>query len=294
MVSPEREAERPLDNFLEQYKRDRLQDCVRSLEEYLGMFPGDDEKVSRAYAALSEPAVTLPASGVELAAPDLTSPDRIQFGAYRIIDEIGRGGQGVVYRAMDENLGRVVALKVLGRVVALKVLRSVGRNSDKAVRRFKREAEVAAKLQHAGICAVHDAGVQDGVPYIAMQYVEGESLSTRIAASRQTEHAEFSTQMTQRLDGGDSGSDDRSSSHSSGSAPSDRRDIMSVVELIERAARALHVAHEAGVIHRDIKPGNLMITPDDQPVILDFGMAREIESGEQDLTRSGDLFGTTS
>jgi formylglycine-generating enzyme required for sulfatase activity len=175
-------------------------------------------------------------------------PDRL--GPYRIDREIGRGGQSVVYLAEDTRLGRRVALKIL----------SGGPVPDaRTVRRFTREAETAARLDHPAICTVHEAGVERGVRYIAMRYVEGRTLAAKIAAARQ--------------------------------ADGDPPDPMEAVAVLEQVARAVHAAHEAGVIHRDIKPGNIMVTPEGEPVVLDFGLARD-ERGSLSLTLSGSVFGT--
>ena len=143
-----------------------------------------------------------------------------RFGRYRIVRELGRGGQGVVHLALDTQLNRQVALKVLTAIAAF---------SDDLLKRFRREAEVASRIDHPGICAVFDAGEQDRMPYIAMRYVDGETLAHRIATAR-----------------------DRARPACRQPGPT--------IELIEKAARALHAAHEAGVLHRDIKPGNVMIT----------------------------------
>ena len=132
--------------------------------------------------------------------------------------------------------------------------------------RFRREAEVASKLDHPGICAVYDTGVEKGVPYIAMR------LRPRDDAR-----------------GEDRGAIGRPRRSVRESTPRDRsRDR----RVIEKTARALHAAHEAGVIHRDIKPGNVMVSADGQPVILDFGLASDEDGDLQTLTQSGDLFGT--
>jgi eukaryotic-like serine/threonine-protein kinase len=183
------------------------------------------------------------------------------IGPYSVLEELGRGGQGVVYLAEDTRLNRKVALKVI---------ETVGQDmpSDR-LERFRREAEAASRLDHPNICGIHEAGEADGVPYIAMRYVEGETLADQIGAAR---------------DKHDSGTD---------STPSTREHIHAVLHRIEKVARALHVAHELGLIHRDIKPGNIMLTGDEEPVVLDFGLARdEFSDGDLSLTVSGDLLGT--
>ena len=190
--------------------------------------------------------------GAERSAPAAISRERI--GPYRIVREIGRGGQGTVYLAEDSRFARRVALKVLPD-------RAPDAPDDPDARRsaarLKREAEVVSRLDHPGICVVHEMGSDGGERYIAMRYVEGETLARKIAAST-----------------------------------TDRRDVDRILNLVERCARALHVAHEAGVVHRDVKPGNIMVTPEGEPVILDFGLASDESHATSALTLSGGILGT--
>ena len=185
------------------------------------------------------------------------------IGPYQPLKEIGRGGQAVVYLAEDLRLHRPVALKILD---------GLGPLSETMMSRFRREAEVASKLDHPGICSVYDAGVKDGVPYIAMRFVAGESLADRIEAAKT----------------GPEGGNDRSLSVGSVT----KIEINRVLEIMEKAARALHAAHEAGIVHRDIKPGNIMVTPQGEPVLLDFGLAGDEDGGLMTLTATGDMLGT--
>jgi len=216
-------------------------------------------------------------------ATQLEPPQRIAH--YLLGRKLGQGGQGVVYLAQDERLGRTVALKILHLHHATL--------SPRVVERFLREAEVASSIDHPGICSVHDAGNSGGTFYIAMRHVKGVSL-TELFAGAPTTVDEGASTLTNIGPTAAAEASDRSSGRSAGdsSTPSSRREVMRVVQIIEKTARALHHAHEAGVIHRDIKPGNIMVTPDDDPVILDFGLARINESDSQTLTRTGEIMGT--
>ena len=201
--------------------------------------------------------------GARKAAADAGAPKNYDpIGPYQPLREIGRGGQAVVYLAEDRRLHRPVALKVL---------KGLGPLTETMMRRFRREAEVASRLDHPGICAVYDAGVAEGVPYIAMRYIEGETLADRIDAAKERR-----------------GETDSSPSFGT----TTKAGILKVLEVVERAARALHVAHEAGIVHRDVKPGNIMITPRGEPVLLDFGLAGDEDGDFTALTGSGDSLGT--
>jgi serine/threonine protein kinase len=153
-----------------------------------------------------------------------------ELGDYQLLEEIGRGGQGVVYRARQKSLNRVVALKVIG----------LGRWATKAhIKRFRLEAEAAASLDHPCIVPIHEIGESDGSCYFSMQLVEGRRLDEII-----------------------------------------NREPMSnrpTVELIIKLARTISYAHKRGILHRDIKPGNILIDVGGEPHLTDFGLARLIE-----------------
>ncbi len=184
------------------------------------------------------------------------------FGHYRLLKELGRGAQGVVFLAQDGQLQRKVALKMLE-----------GRNLSDVVRgRFQREAEVTSRLSHPGICGIYEVGEIEGVPYIAMQYVRGTTLAEMIEEARR---------------GGGHGA-----AHHTGSSLTGKDSLQDVLALVERIARALHVAHEAGLVHRDIKPANIMVSPEGEPVLLDFGLARDVEDQGHTLTETGTVLGT--
>ncbi len=155
----------------------------------------------------------------------LANGDRL--GRYRLLEPLGAGGMGVVYRARDERLERDVAIKILAAGVL---------SDEELRRRFLKEALALAKLSHSHIAAVFDAGQQDGVDFIVMECVQGESLAARLK-----------------------------------SGPLAVKEATSIVLQI---AQALDEAHERGVVHRDLKPANVMITPKGQVKVLDFGLAK--------------------
>ena len=172
------------------------------------------------------------------------------IGPYRLIKELGRGGQARVLLVSDTRLPRRVALKLFEGGLAA---------SDHVLQRFQREAAALSRIDHPGICTVHETGEWEGHPFIAMRYVEGESLAQRIA--RRAASADPKSHVSRQPG-----------------------DLMETVFLIERAARALHAAHEMGLVHRDIKPSNSLISTEGEPVIVDFGLARNEQASERRLT----------
>lgn len=231
--------------FAERYLAD--QDAGRGVQlaDYLRLWPEHQVAVAREYLAARRQA---DGDTGEAADGDGT------FGPFRIEREIGRGGQGAVYLAEDTRLHRKVALKVILRL---------GQDAGAQLRRFRREAEVASRLELRGICGVHEVGMEDGVPFIAMPYLEGETLAARIERLR------------------------------AAGAGVGRDEVLATLRLFEQLARILHRAHGAGILHRDLKPANIMLTPGGEPVIFDFGLASLLDTpGAAALTQSGDLLGT--
>jgi serine/threonine protein kinase len=269
-----------LARFLELYRADLDKDGPRSCSDYQALFPGFEDIIAREYADLGSHAVRYGATSRG------SHASRSWIGPFRVIEELARGGQGEVYLAEDPRLQRQVAVKVL---------RGTGAFTEQALSRFRREAEVTARLEHPGICPVYESGTADGIAYIAMKYIPGQSLAEQISDSRAGSTRRVGT------------SNARGRAHSQGpdgepraASPSlserrailpDRSGIESIVGLARQVAHALHAAHEKGIIHRDVKPGNIMVTPASEAVLVDFGFARE-DDAEQPLTRSGDLFGT--
>ncbi len=198
---------------------------------------------------------------------------------FRIERELGRGGQAVVYRARDLVLQQTVALKVLNTVVG---------QSGELFERFRREAATAARLDHPNICRILASGVTDGQPWIAMQFIDGRSLGARIREKPSIGASALPSTLFVG-DGSLAPEREEPATVASPAVPS-RSEITTIVEILEKAARALHAAHEAGVIHRDVKPANIMVDRSDEPFVLDFGMAKD--DADQTLTATGDLFGT--
>ncbi|MFO0843653.1 MAG: protein kinase [Gemmataceae bacterium] len=212
------------------------------------------------------------------------------LGEYRLIREVGRGGMGVVFEADHLPLDRRVALKVLPHVGGL---------DDRQLRRFRNEIQAAAGLDHPNIVPVHAADCVEGVHFYSMQLIDGFTLAQLIGELRRTTEAS-STNAALSSTGDDTthhsspSAEDPGPSVSTlpipgGKAWGTREYFREVARLIEESARALHYAHQLGVIHRDIKPGNLLLDRRGRVWVTDFGLAKLPGS---ELTATGDLVGT--
>src|SRR5262245_41656273 len=172
---------------------------------------------------------------------DLDDPAQCDFGEYELLEQIGQGGMGVVYRARQRGLDREVAIK----------LQSAGQwASEELVESLRREAQHAARLQHPNIVMVHGIGEQAGLLYYAMQLVRGHSLSQKLDAE----------------------------------GPMPPREA---ARLLRTIAEAVDYAHRLGVLHLDIKPGNVLIDTDGVPRIADFGLARPLDRVLEERRISG-------
>jgi len=175
-----------------------------------------------------------------------SAPMLMDFGDYELLEQIGRGGQGVVFRAHQKSLNRIVALKVIG----------LGRWATEAhLKRFRLEAEAAARLEHPGIVPIYEVGERDDSCYFSMRFVEGGQLDAILKRE---------------------------------SMP-----IRQAAELIAKIARTVHYAHEHRILHRDIKPGNILLDAKGEPHLTDFGLARLVES-ESSVTHTLEVLGTPS
>ncbi len=173
--------------------------------------------------------------------------DRLAPAGYEILEERGRGGMGIVYKAHQRRLDRPIALKMLlaGNYAA-----------PRELDRFRREAEAIARLQHPNIVQIHEIGEHEGRPYLALEYVEGDSLARHIDATPQS--------------------------------------AIRSAQIVAILARAIHEAHCLGIIHRDLKPANVLLTAAGEPKITDFGLAKRLDDDDAIPTLTEQFMGTPS
>jgi serine/threonine protein kinase len=166
-----------------------------------------------------------------------------QLGKYEVLEVVGRGGMGVVYKAVDPEIGRLVGIKMMTSAVI---------NDPVLMKRFYREAQSAGKLRHPNIVTIYDLGIQEAMPYLVMEFLEGESLDVALRSGR-------TLLLEEKL------------------------------SIVIQVCNALAYAHEQSIVHRDIKPGNVMLLKDGTIKLVDFGIAR---IGAEYVTRTGQLMGS--
>jgi hypothetical protein len=262
----EQQVNRILAEYLEAQRLGRAQDPEDLLRQYpelavdLQSFFADRNQFGQMADQLGPIAGPAPTLG---AAPTL-APDAAAeagpalstvryFGDYELLEEIARGGMGVVYKARQVSLNRLVALKMIltGQLA-----------STQDVQRFHTEAEAAANLDHPNIVPIHEVGEHEGQHYFSMKLIAGSSLAQELGVRSQEPGVSRERERW-------------------------------AAEIVAAVARAVHHAHQRGVLHRDLKPGNILLDADGQPHVTDFGLARRVADGARQ-TRTGDIVGTPS
>ncbi|MEM9657615.1 MAG: serine/threonine-protein kinase, partial [Planctomycetota bacterium] len=277
---------------------------VAAVKDYMqmldaGVAPPQDEFL-RQHAEIADElrpsleglALVCHAAGPKPAAPEVELTAE-PIGDFRIVGELGRGGMGVVYEAVQMSLGRHVALKVLPFASGLDEIR---------LQRFRNEAHAAAALHHTHIVPVYAVGSDRGVHYYAMQLIDGSTLAELIEnlRTKNLDQRSVAAPLARTADGGPSDgvdslrADDTIARHStllSSGAADRQRYYRSVVRMIHQAAVAIDHAHQYGVVHRDVKPANLLLDSVGKVWVTDFGLA-QVQNEASHLTRTGDPLGT--
>jgi tetratricopeptide (TPR) repeat protein len=262
LPSPGDQADAAIADWLEAEEAGQAVDPDEFLAQHpdvaseLKTFFADRQGFQRLVARIAPVEKPLPSSP----APPTTAR---RLGEFEILREIGRGGMGIVYEARQESLSRTVALKVLAAGCC---------PDERSVQRFRREAEAAALLHHPHIVPIFATGEDSGTYYYAMELIAGPSLDRLLELLPHEPWPPVATVSPLTPAGVDF--------------------YRNVARLMAEAANALHHAHEKGIIHRDVKPSNLLLAPDGRLCVSDFGLARVLE--QPGLTVSGDLVGSPS
>jgi serine/threonine protein kinase/WD40 repeat protein len=304
----------PVDDALEEFVQRYRRGERPSLSEYDCKYPAVAAKIRALFPALVAmeelgPVPPAPRAGKESPVPE-------QLGDYHIVREIARGGMGIVYEAVQQSLGRHVALKVLPRC---------GGGDASQLERFRREARAAARLHHTNIVPVFGVGEHQGIHYFAMQFIQGQSLDNVLEEVKRLRHDEktekeparaMATCVAGKLLTGKFSPQEPTTDEQEWPQQSTPRDATpatlrvsatssststilnqpagayyrSVAQIGLQVADALDYAHQQGVLHRDIKPSNLILDTRGTVWITDFGLAKA--EGAEDLTRAGDIVGT--
>ncbi len=287
--------------FLERLRRDQAAGVVRDLAYYHALFPGFERVIAQeweggdrarggsTFAVFGEPRLP-PVAAQTAGAVEFHEPTgRVSqdggrgFGPYRLLKHLGRGGQGDVWLATDTRLpGRHLAIKILNR------------RDPILLERFRREALAASLIRHPGICTIYEFSIDGETPFLAMEYIAGQSLGDHIRTAR-IHRTPGSTTSGIRMEEGPRPSPDAAEARAKTSDPArtlaDLDRVFRIVHLIEQVARAIHEAHEKNLVHRDIKPDNILVRDGTfEPVIVDFGLAHHDELTA--LTEAGQFLGS--
>ncbi len=286
MADPHVERE-PLEVLAAEYMERLRQGEQPSVEDYATRHPALAEEIRELFPTI---AVTerLKARQARSSGGRATlGPARLErLGDFRIIREIGRGGMGVVFEAEQESLGRRVAVKVLPRQVLL---------DEKHLKRFEREARIAANLHHTNIVEVFGVGEQEGFHYYVMQYIEGVGLDAVVPEVAKTLCRQGGNFVTKEGDKGKKNGVTGAVRQLLGEEGTkigrlDKAYWRNVARIGLQAAEALNYAHGQGVLHRDIKPANLLLSAQGTVWLTDFGLAKAAQS--EDVSLTGDVVGT--
>ncbi|MCA9167029.1 MAG: SUMF1/EgtB/PvdO family nonheme iron enzyme, partial [Planctomycetales bacterium] len=268
--------------------------------EFLDRVCGEDmqlrRRLDRLISAFEQPDDVFADPSATLQSVTNNSAHPVRIGEFQIVREIGRGGMGIVYEAVQTSLNRKVALKVLAVGLSL---------SNRSMVRFQREAEAAARLHHTNVVPIYTTGVHDGVAYYAMELVDGPSMEKVLVRLREEallpaasgQHASplgtFQTDACSAVTPANTpvSLSETATAFDTSTFGKGRQYFDTIAEKLAEVAEALDHAHSHGIIHRDIKPSNLILSPEGRIIINDFGLARFLE--EPGLTKTGELLGST-
>jgi eukaryotic-like serine/threonine-protein kinase len=258
----------PLEILADEFVSSQRRGESPSMDDYVAMYPELADQIRELFPTIE--AMERLKARSERSADGLASlgPNKLErLGEFKIIREVGRGGMGIVFEAMQESLGRSVALKVLPRQALLE---------QRHLARFNREAKIASRLHHTNIVQVYGVGQDDGFHYYVMQYVRGVGLDKVFNRLRDHDDAPVDELLGSII--------------SRAGRPASAEYWRFVADTGSQAASAIAYAHDQGTLHRDVKPSNLLLDDEGIVWITDFGLARATHTPK--ITQDGDLTGT--
>jgi len=272
------------DGIADQFAQECRNGVSPTVEQYVLRYPEFSEEIEELFPSIQMMESFGKAQHREIS--EQVRPFHVpeQIGDFQLVRELGRGGMGVVYEAFQQSLGRRVAIKLLRQHSTHPV----------HVQRFEREARTAANLHHTNIVPVFGVGSQDRIYYYVMQYIEGSSLES-IIASRSSVKNRGSAPTLRSVDGTTTGlaplvPDATSRGEVSLASRDGLPRYREAAEMILQVADALSYAHSQNTLHRDIKPGNLLVDDDGTVWVADFGLAKALEN--DNVSQTGDVVGT--
>lgn len=279
-----------IDNALQQFIDAQLDGRKPNIDDFVKEHPGLEEQLRQRIQNLQE-IDSLFANLMqsdESDSGDVTGTDNLigqKLGDFEILSLIGTGGMGAVFLARQVSLDREVALKVISDISGAR---------GKTLERFKREAKVLAKISHPNIVPIYEVGQEGPYSYFAMEYVKGTSLDRILSAIRISPSDAKASQIMQECLQGRAGgiANTPKGNHREKGAEIDADYIVNMSRIIISIASALDYAHNKGILHRDVKPSNILIDADGTPKLVDFGLARA--ETQQTITVTGEFFGTPS
>jgi tetratricopeptide (TPR) repeat protein len=289
-MDSDNDPESILDRVVQDFVDAQLQGRAPDIEEIVRAHPELERQIRQRIQSLHEVNDLFAGLVQDAGNPDTASfdPDLIgrRLGDFEILRLIGKGGMGAVFLARQVSLGREVALKVIA---------DVGGSQSKSLERFRREATVLAQLSHPHIVPIHDIGQEGPYAYFAMEYVRGVSLDAILAAVRRAGPAQKASDILRKCftqPVADDAPEQQGQPHAAAGAQIDRDYIVAISNIVVEVASALQCAHDRGILHRDVKPSNILIDSDARAKLVDFGLARA--QSHPSLTAAGEFFGTPS
>lgn len=289
MTKPEHNSENIIEQAVQRFIDAQLQGKEPDLDEFVRQYPEFESQIRKRIRKLRQidnlfdSLMQADDGDFGKAAPEYNLIGQ-KLGDFEILKMIGQGGMGAVFLAKQVSLDREVALKVIS---------SVGGAQAKNLDRFKRESKVLAQISHPNIVPIYEVGQQGPYSYFVMQYIDGVSLDKILSSIRNAKTGDkASAVMSKCLETHKATYGDKHQDTKGTTAEIDTDYIINISKIIISMASALDYAHKKGILHRDVKPSNILIDSDGTAKLVDFGLART--ETQQSITITGEFFGTPS